>query len=197
MIDAAKLCEENLSRLVFVIVLLIGVSLSMKSFLRWDLYERWNMDKPDDPKVRYPCGSIFICLYVVLGVGIVGLVSPDRSPALEKMDLWTILALVVALGAYTSSILIELRRTIKRCKDDPTACAKDLARHEDDHAWLVPTDLLIAAISLLVILTIILKDVTGCECYTYRLLIDGLFLALIVYFIHLHIRQWLNHLNHT
>jgi hypothetical protein len=130
-------------------------------------------------------------------------------------DLWTILTLAVALGAYTSTILISLHGKIRSAKDEITKCNNLLKkcppsslnrelmlqerrrraessrdRYSADRDWLVWADFLVAVISLVVICAIIQKDLSPPACYTYQLVIDGLFLALIAYFITLHLRQW-------
>lgn len=107
-------------------------------------------------------------------------------PLNEKFDLWTILAIVIGLGAYISTILMELRKSIEVDRNNSE-------EHRTNLDWLVPTDFLLMGIGLLVMWGIVLKEVLGLPCYLLQALIDGLFVALLLYFAILHLRQWQIH----
>ena len=71
-------------------------------------------------------------------------------PVSEPFDLWTILAIVVGLRAYTSTILMGLRRSI-------TVDPHNAEEHRKNLDWLIPTDFLLMGIGLLVMRAIVLN----------------------------------------
>ena len=128
----------------------------------------------------------------LIGVGLlVGAVIIPRNTSFftkKEIDLWTVLALAVALAAYTSSILVELRKAIKGTINGATR-----NKHQEDYNWLVPVDFLLILISVVLIGTIIYQDVYQGESTFPLKLIEGSFLTLVLYFAFLHLRQWALH----
>lgn len=175
----------------------------------------WSKPKPQDNDIIWSVLTMNAYVAVALANVLGESTNLSSNPTNPGPDLWAILTLAVALGAYTSTILIGIHGKLRSAKDEITKCQHMLDkttalcsarqkilnarlkraqsnrdRHSADRDWLIGADILVAVISLVVICTIILKDVNGSVCYPYQLTIDGLFLALIVYFITLHLRQW-------
>jgi uncharacterized membrane-anchored protein len=130
-----------------------------------------------------------------------------------------LLAILIGLAAYTSTILTKLReaisthktenkedlaRTIEEIKADDTeedktrkqrdndkraSAVKKLDEHQDNYLWLVWADYLLILAAVILVVTLA-AWIRGVVCPTNQLLIIALLLAIVIYFALLHIRQW-------
>lgn len=168
------MCPQEKSTLVLLFVVLpalFSIAYPLYGFLHGD-----RLSKLTSRTTLWAClaGAMVIVLWMA------------DHPVNETFDLWTILAIVIGLGAYTSTILMELRKSLR-------VDTNNAEEHRNNLDWLVPTDFFLMGIGLLVMWAIVLREVLGMSCYLLQVLIDGLFLALLFYFAILHLRQWWIH----
>lgn len=131
---------------------------------------------------------------VAIGIWLVWPLTNTGQNVLAKGDQLNFLAVVIALAAYTSTVLGKINRALKKPVDDATTWSTgEWEVVKRNHSWLWPGDVLLVLISLLLMWQfVIANEKPNPNCLTT--VIKGLFAGAVLYLGIVHGRQWVGYI---